>query len=330
LGCVAATCGLHDGYGSRTVPTSLAFLSHPSSLRHDTGDHPECAARIIAIEAELDARGWFGFERVESEQVERRQLEHVHPAAQIEAIERVCLAGGGMLDADTIVSPGSFEAALHAAGGAVGMVTRLLADGAGAVGFSAHRPPGHHALADRAMGFCLFNNIAVAAAVALEELGLERVMIIDWDVHHGNGTQDIFWEFDQVLFASLHQMPLYPGSGAAEESGAGAGRGFTLNVPMSPGSGDAEWVGALRDVVVPQGIAFAPQLVLVSAGFDAHRDEPLANCEMTEAGYVEMARLVRGLAAAVQAPLGLVLEGGYNLGALARSVAAVMAELASG
>jgi acetoin utilization deacetylase AcuC-like enzyme len=180
------------------------------------------------------------------------------------------------------------------------------------------------------MGFCLFNNIAVAAAVALEELGLERVMIIDWDVHHGNGTQDIFWEFDQVLFASLHQMPLYPGSGAAEESGAGAGRGFTLNVPMSPGSGDAEWVGALRDVVVPQGIAFAPQLVLVSAGFDAHRDEPLANCEMTEAGYVEMARLVRGLAAAVQAPLGLVLEGGYNLGALARSVAAVMAELASG
>ena len=303
------------------------FFSHPSSLEHDTGAHPEQAGRIVAIEAALEARDWLGWERVLSAPATRAQLELVHPAAHIESIERAFRAGGGQLDADTVVSAGSFEAALHAAGGAVGMVSRLLDGGAGSVGFSAHRPPGHHAPADKPRGFCLFNNVAVGTRFALRERGLARVLIIDWDVHHGNGTQDIFWESDEVLFCSMHQMPLYPGSGAAGEVGAGAGRGFTLNVPMAPGSGDAEWVEALRDVVLSRGEEFAPELVLVSAGFDAHADDPLAGCEVSDSGFVAMAALVRGLADRLEVPLGFVLEGGYDVAALARCVTAVMAEV---
>jgi acetoin utilization deacetylase AcuC-like enzyme len=309
------------------MPAPPSFFSHPSSLEHDTGAHPEQAGRIVAIEAALAARDWLGWERVLSVPATRAQLELVHPAAHIDLIERSCLAGGGMLDADTVVSEGSFVAALHAAGGVVEMVSRLLEGGAGSLGFSAHRPPGHHAPAEKAMGFCLFNNIAIGAQFALRELGCRRVLIVDWDVHHGNGTQDIFWESEQVLFASMHQMPLYPGSGAAEETGGGAGRRCTLNVPMHPGSGDAEWVGALRDLVLIRGEAFAPELVLVSAGFDAHADDPLADCRVSDQGFVTMARLVRGLADRLGVPLGFVLEGGYDVRALARSVTAVMAEL---
>jgi acetoin utilization deacetylase AcuC-like enzyme len=306
---------------------SPSFFSHPSSLDHDTGAHPEQAGRIVAIEAALAARDYLGWERVLSQPATREQLELVHPASQIDLIERACAAGGGQLDADTIVSSGSFVAALHAAGGAVQMVSRLLDGGAGSVGFSAHRPPGHHAPAGRPMGFCLFNNVAVGAEFALRERGLSRVLIVDWDVHHGNGTQDIFWESPEVLFCSMHQMPLYPGSGFARETGAAAGQGFTLNVPMAPGSGDLQWVGALRDLVLARGEAFAPELILVSAGFDAHADDPLAGCEVSDSGFVAMAGLVSGLAHRLGVPLGFVLEGGYDVAALARCVTAVMAEV---
>ncbi len=179
------------------------FLSHPSSLEHDTGRHPECAARIEAIEALLTGLEWLGYERISSPPVARSVLGRVHPSAHVSLIERLAAAGGGQIDADTLVSPGSFNAALHAAGGAVELVRRLLDAGPGQVGFSAHRPPGHHATSDRAMGFCLFNNVAVAARYALDALHCRRVLILDWDVHHGNGIQSILEADPRHVFAPV-------------------------------------------------------------------------------------------------------------------------------
>ncbi len=303
------------------------FFSHPSSLEHDTGSHPEAIARIAAVLAELEERGWLGYERVESPAVARDVLELVHPPRYIESIERFGREGGGHLDADTVVSSGSLRAALHACGGAVEMVSRLL-DGGAAVAFSAHRPPGHHALPERAMGFCLFNSVAVAAAFAVRALGLQRVLILDWDVHHGNGTNDVFAGSDEVLFVSIHQSPLYPGTGPASDVGSGAGRGYTVNLPVPPGTGDDVYLSLLRHVVEPLARIWQPQLVLVSAGFDAHRADPLASCAVTEEGFAGMATLVGDACASLGVPLGCVLEGGYHLGALARSVAATMTALA--
>jgi acetoin utilization deacetylase AcuC-like enzyme len=303
------------------------FLAHPSSLEHDTGTHPERAARITAIERELSARGWLGFERVSSPAIERAQLTAVHPESHVVAIERLSAAGGGAIDPDTVTSAGSFRAALHAAGGAVRMAEMLL-DGQADYGFSAHRPPGHHATSTRSMGFCLFNNVAVAARYALDVRGLERVMILDWDVHHGNGTNDIFHATDQVLFVSIHQSPLYPGTGPAGDVGEGAGEGFTVNLPVPGGSGDETFRSLVDHVAVPLAQAYRPQLVLISAGYDAHRDDPLADCRVTEEGYAALTRSMRHVGRSVGAPLGCVLEGGYALDALARSVAATMDALA--
>ncbi len=295
-------------------------------MEHDTGRHPERAARIAAIERELAQHDWLGFERMSSPAIERPILEAVHPEAYVASIERVCANGGGHLDLDTVVSSGSYAAALHAAGGAVRMVDLLL-DGDAPYGFSAHRPPGHHALPARAMGFCLFNNVAVAAQYALDARGLDRVMIFDWDVHHGNGTNDFFHASDRVLFVSIHQSPLYPGTGPAADVGSGEGRGFTVNLPLRPGANDALYVSLVDQVVVPLAREFEPQLMLISAGYDAHRDEPLAQCEMTEEGYAAMTRSIRRICDSLGAPIGCVLEGGYALGALGRSVAATLAAL---
>jgi acetoin utilization deacetylase AcuC-like enzyme len=295
-------------------------------MRHETGSHPERAARMVAIDRELSARDWLGFERIISPAIERRLLETVHPADYVASIDRVCATGGGFLDLDTVVSPGSFEAALHAAGGAVAMVDRLL-DGSAPYGFSAHRPPGHHATPARAMGFCLFNNVALAARHALDDRGLERVMILDWDVHHGNGTNDIFHDSDEVLFVSIHQHPLYPGTGPADDVGSGRGRGFTVNLPVRPGADDGLFCALVDQVAVPLARAFEPQLVLISAGYDAHRDDPLGQCEVTEAGFAAMTRSMRSVCRALEVPLGCVLEGGYGLGGLASSVAATLAAL---
>jgi acetoin utilization deacetylase AcuC-like enzyme len=305
------------------------FLSHPSSLEHETGAHPEQPARISAIERELAAHDWLGFERVVSPRVKRSVLTAVHPTFHVAAIEDLSAAGGGAIDPDTLASPGSFEAALHAAGGAVRLVEMLL-DGEASYGFSAHRPPGHHATRTQAMGFCLFNSVAVAAQFALDQRGLARVMILDWDVHHGNGTNDIFYASNQVLFVSIHQSPLYPGSGSEREIGSGEGEGFTINLPVGAGSGDDVFRSLVEHVAAPLVTSFEPQLVLVSAGYDAHRDDPLADCRVTEQGYAAMTRAMRLTCAAAGAPLGLVLEGGYALAALARSVEATMQELTPG
>ena len=308
------------------MASAPVWLEHFSSIRHDTGAHPERAARMVAIDRELSARDWLGFERVTSPAINRALLETVHPEAYVASIERLCAAGGGNLDLDTVVSPDSFEAALHAAGGAVRMVDLLL-DGAVPYAFSAHRPPGHHATEARAMGFCLFNNVAVAARYALDARGLQRVMILDWDVHHGNGTNDIFRDSDEVLFVSIHQHPLYPGTGPASDVGVGGGRGFTVNLPVRPGADDELFCALVDHVAVPLARAFAPQLVLISAGYDAHRDDPLGQCELTEDGYAAMTRSMRSICRALEAPLGCVLEGGYALGALGTSVAATLAAL---
>ncbi len=299
------------------------LLHHISSLDHDTGPHPEQPARIVAIERELSARGYLGYERVASPVVERSVLEAVHPARHVELIERLAARGGARIDADTVVSAGSFTAALHACGGAVSLVDRLL-EGSAPTGFSIHRPPGHHAEAAQAMGFCLFNSVAVGARHALDAHGLQRVMIVDWDVHHGNGTNDIFHAEPRVLFCSIHQSPLYPGTGPASDVGSGDGRGFTVNLPVAPGSGDAEFRSLIDHVAVPLARSYAPQLLLVSAGFDAHAEDPLAECHVTDGGFGEMARSLRGLAAELGVPVGAVLEGGYALDALARSVAVTM------
>jgi acetoin utilization deacetylase AcuC-like enzyme len=305
---------------------TAVFLEHPSSLEHETGPHPEQPARIVAIERELERRGWLGFERITSPQVDRSTLTSVHPESYVAAIERFCEAGGGNVDLDTVASRGSFGAALHSAGGAVRMV-ELLLGGEASVGFSCHRPPGHHATVSRAMGFCLFNNVAVGATHALERLGRSRVMIVDWDVHHGNGTNDIFHSSDRVLFVSIHQSPLYPGTGAATDAGTGSGEGYTVNLPVAPGTGDDEYRSLVEHVAVPLAREFEPQLLLISAGYDAHREDPLAGCEVTEAGFAGMTRSLRAVAAELGVPLGAVLEGGYALDALARSVAATLEAL---
>jgi acetoin utilization deacetylase AcuC-like enzyme len=305
------------------------YLQHPSSLEHDTGGHPERAERVVAIERELAARQWLGYERELAPRVERETLESVHPAAYVDAIAEFSERGGGMLDVDTIASSGSYEAALHSAGGAVQGVNAVLAGDAGTF-FCGLRPPGHHAEPSQAMGFCLFNNIAIAARYARDAYGVERVLVLDWDVHHGNGTNDIFHASDEVLYVSIHQSPLYPGTGPLSDVGSGAGEGFTVNLPVPGGSGHAEWLSLVHHVVVPIARSYQPRLMLVSAGFDAHRDDPLASCLLDENSYAAFASTMRALSTELDAPLGFVLEGGYDLRALAASVAATMAAARDG
>jgi len=232
-----------------------------------------------------------------------------------------------MIDMDTAASAGSFDAALHSAGGAVDLVERLIAGEAG-FGFCALRPPGHHAERSRAMGFCLFNNVAVAAAHAISACGRERVLIFDWDVHHGNGTEAIFTGSSQVLYVSIHQWPLYPGTGTAQYAGEGAGEGYTINLPVPPGSGSEDFLALVDDVVVPAGRAFQPGLLAISAGYDAHRDDPLADCMVETEGFGLMAARIGELAGELQVPVLVCLEGGYDPDALSASVLATLRALA--
>ncbi len=295
------------------------LFRHPSSLEHDTGSHPERAERIVAIEEALSERGWLECEVTESPPAGRDLLEAVHSPEHVDRIERLAQRGGGSIDMETIVSEGSWVAACHAAGGAAALVDALM-EGAAPTGASLHRPPGHHADATRAMGFCLFNNVAIAARHALDAHGLDRVLVFDWDVHHGNGTNDVFAEAPEVLFCSMHEWPLYPGTGPASDVGHGAGEGYTVNIPLQGQSGDPTWCSVVEHVVAPLAREFAPQLVLVSAGFDAHAEEQLATMIVSDAGFATMAGTVRRLGAELEVPVGVVLEGGYALDALARCV----------
>jgi acetoin utilization deacetylase AcuC-like enzyme len=311
----------------------MLYFSHPACLEHDPREglpgHPEQPERLRAIEEALAARDWLGWERREAPAASTDDLELVHPAAHVGRIRDLCASGGGAIDADTVAGAASWEAALRSAGAACAM-TRSLVSGEARVGFAAGRPPGHHAEPERAMGFCLFDNVAVAAALALAELGLERVFVLDWDVHHGNGTAEIFRRRDDVLFAGIHQGGIFPGTGAREDTGSGPGEGFTINRPVPAGSDESVWLPLLEDDLLPAAAAFEPQLVLISAGFDAHRDDPLAECRLETAAFARMAGLVRAAAADWDVPVGAVLEGGYSLLALADSVVATMAALGEG
>jgi acetoin utilization deacetylase AcuC-like enzyme len=299
------------------------WFRHDAGLAHDVPGHPERPARILALEAEMERNGWFGWERVEAPRATRDELSRVHSLRHVDLIAELSARGGGAIDLDTSAVAGTYEAALRAAGGAVALVDALLRDGE-PCGVAALRPPGHHASAARAMGFCFFNNVAVAAAHARAAHAAERVLILDWDVHHGNGTNDIFHADPAVLFCSIHEWPLYPGTGPSNDVGSGTGEGFTVNMPVPGGSGDDVHLSLVEHVVAPLIRAWEPQLVLVSSGFDAHRADPLATLRLTEAGFAGMTASLRRACADVGAPIGLVLEGGYAVEALAASMAALV------
>ena len=297
-------------------------------MDHDTGAHPESPERIRTIERLLEERDWMGYDVTEAPRATEEQLVGVHPPAQIAAVREHC-EQGVPFDLDTPTSPGSWEAALRSVGAPCAMVEALLA-GDAPTGFCGLRPPGHHAEADRAMGFCLLSNVAIAARFAIDTLGVERVLVLDWDVHHGNGTNAIFHSSPEVLFASIHQWPFYPGTGSLADAGSGPGEGFTINLPVPAGAGEEEFLGLVQHVVSPAAREFGPGLILISAGFDAHRDDPLADCVLDSSSFAQMAAEIGALADDLGVPVGAVLEGGYDTGALAESVAATMEVLATG
>jgi len=300
--------------------TTLLF-SHAACEDHIPNiGHPEGPVRLRAITEALSAPEFEALERREAPRAEESQISRVHPGSFVHDLLRAVPAQGVVdLDADTILSPGSGEAALRAAGAAVAAVDAVMA-GEADNAFCAVRPPGHHAEPDHAMGFCLFNNVAVGALHAREAHGLNRIAVVDFDVHHGNGTQAMFWDDPDLFYASTHQMPLYPGTGAARERGVNAN---IVNVPLPPDAGSVEFRQALRDSIVPALTMFQPDFLFISAGFDAHAEDPLAGLNFVEDDYAWATEQLMALARnACGGRLVSVLEGGYNPDALGRSVAA--------
>ena len=308
-------------------PTPL-FMS-PAFAGHDTGDHPENPGRYLAIQNALNTSGLLrGRPLPVFAPASDADILRVHEPGLLRTLESLAGQGGAWIDHDTMIAPDSLGVARLAAGAGIAAVDAVLApDAPHRRAFALGRPPGHHATPTRAMGFCLLNTIAISAAHALDR-GLSRVAIIDWDVHHGNGTQDCFYDRNDVFFCSLHQWPLYPGTGAREERGIGAGEGWTLNLPLPPGSDDGVYLDVFGREVAPAVRAARPELILVSAGFDAHQDDPLANMNVTTEGFRQLARRVAALADELcDGRLVVVLEGGYSRAALASSVVAVVGEL---
>ncbi len=306
-----------------SVETRVGFVYDELYLRHNAGaGHPEKPERLTAIVARLKQTGLMDqLTAINARPAERKWLTAVHTLEHVDRLRQLCAQGGGVAGTrDTLASGQSYDAAIRAAGGVLAAVDAVMA-GQVRSAFCAVRPPGHHALPDKAMGFCLLNNIAIAARYVQQQHKLEKVLIVDWDVHHGNGTQAIFWEDPDVFYFSVHQFPFYPGTGRAEERGAGDGLGTTLNVPLPAGSGDAEFCRALQKQLLPAARKFQPDFVLISAGFDAHADDPLGGMKVTADGYAQLTRIVRQIADShCQGRLVSVLEGGYDLEGLAASV----------
>jgi acetoin utilization deacetylase AcuC-like enzyme len=303
------------------------LVTDPAYLQHVAGPmHPESPGRLRAIHDVLANAPITGVEQARPRRATKEELLRVHAPAHVEHV--LSLAGrDAQLDADTAVSPGSVPASLLAAGAAAQLTLDVLR-GDTDNGFALVRPPGHHAERDLAMGFCLFNNVAVAAEAALAN-GAQRVLVLDWDVHHGNGTQHAFAARKDVLFCSSHQFPFYPGTGAPEEIGVGEGRGYTVNVALPGGQGDGDYGAVFHDVFLPRALAYRPDVILVSAGFDPHRSDPLGGMNVTERGFAAMCSALKGLAEEVcDGKLVLLLEGGYDLDGLAQSVHACVEVLA--
>lgn len=304
------------------------LLTHPSCIEHDPGQyHPEMPARLEAVLSALAAPEFAALERREAPEASLDDLTRVHPARFVERLlAAVPQAGHVGIDADTVMSPASGKAALHAAGAVAAAVDAVIA-GQAANAFCAVRPPGHHAEPNRAMGFCLFNNVAIGALRAKRVHGLDRVAVVDFDVHHGNGTQACFWDDASLFYGSTHQSPLYPGTGSSRETGAADN---VVNVPLPPMSGSVQFRQGMERIMLPALDAFAPEMVLISAGFDAHRNDPLAQLMLEEADYAWATEQL--LAIARRHAGGRVvstLEGGYDLTALGASAAAHVRALMS-
>ena len=300
------------------------LIYDPIYLEHDTGDHVENARRLVTALSYLKETGIKEkLTCLPPRPALLEELEMIHAPEYISYVKSKAEKGGGWLDPDTVMSPKSYEAALYAVGGllvAVEEVMKGKVDNA----FALVRPPGHHAIHDRAMGFCIFNNVAIAAKFALSKFNLNRVLIADFDVHHGNGTQDAFYADPKVLYFSTHQYPFYPGTGWMDETGTGEGEGTTVNFPMAAGWGDEEYLRAFNEVLVPVAQRFQPQLILVSAGFDAHWADQLAMMRVTITGFAQMVMILKNLAAELcQGRLIFTLEGGYNLRVVSSSIKAV-------
>lgn len=303
-----------------------ALLRDPQAfMHHDTGNHAECPARIAAIEIALAEHGLLeerslpAFAPATDDAIHR-----VHTPEHLAYLTAITAQGGRWIDSDTMVGPDSVDTAQMAAGAAIAAIDIVLA-GQAPRAFALGRPPGHHATANRAMGFCLLNSVAIAAEHAIAQ-GRKRIAILDWDVHHGNGTQEIFYGRSDVFYCSLHESPLYPGTGTARETGTGEGTGTTLNIPLRSGSDDTDYIAALDSLAIPAIETFEPDLILVSAGFDAHLRDPLATMRVTTAGFGEIAARIRTLAdRRCHGDLVAVLEGGYDQSALGASVVATIA-----
>lgn len=296
----------------------------PIYLEHDTGDHVENSQRLVAAISHLEETGTKQkLTMLSPRSASMEELETIHRPEYISYVESKGTKGGGWLDADTVICPRSYEVALYAAGGLLTAV-EAVAKGEVDSAFALVRPPGHHAVADRAMGFCIFNNVAVAAKFALGKFDFSRVLIADFDVHHGNGTQDAFYDDRRVLYFSTHEYPFYPGTGRMEETGRGEGTGTTVNFPMSAGWGDEEYLRAFQEVLLPVAHEFQPQFILVSVGLDPHWADPLAMMRVSVQGFAQMATILKKLAAELcQGRLVFTLEGGYNLQVVACSIKAV-------
>jgi acetoin utilization deacetylase AcuC-like enzyme len=304
------------------------LYSDPKFQQHLTGSHPEHPRRLVAIDAHLAAKGLANrCRRPQWVAASLERLERLHEPPYVQYVQRYAAAGGGRIEADTVVSPRSFEVATYAAGAVCDAVGRVLTS-EDRTALCLVRPPGHHARPHDAMGFCLFNNVALGARTALEEHSLERVLVVDWDVHHGNGTQEMFWEDGRVGFLSIHRWPFYPGTGDANETGSGRGLGMIANVPVAFGTSQDEYHAAFERALVDLAARVKPQLVLVSAGFDAHREDPIGSLELETEDFDRLTRTVLGVAGEyADGKVVSVLEGGYNAGRLAESVGAHLSVL---
>jgi acetoin utilization deacetylase AcuC-like enzyme len=304
---------------------TTAYLVDDRFLLHDDFDHPENASRLRAIIQALDSSGIRSeLTRIAPRHATDEEIRAVHHRRMLEHTQRMAMFGGGRLNPDTYIVQESWDVALLGAG-AVTRAVEAVVSGEAHNAFALVRPPGHHATPATAMGFCLINNVAVAAQVARTALGLQRVAIIDWDTHHGNGTQDIFYDDPNMLYISSHTYPFYPGTGHWRELGSGDGEGATLNIPMPAYTGDAAFMRVYEELVLRAVRRFEPQLIIVSAGYDCHWADPLAPMLMSVAGFGQMARMIYDLAAEVcGGRLVCALEGGYNLQALAGGVLATL------